>query len=502
MSFASIMSFFDPLGNSPGSSLNWSQHAALERAGRGVTVVARPAAPAQVVHVETINTEKVLAELAQLGQTSEDVLTAIGDLEANLGLRLDTQTTILQQQADTLSEIAHTLRNPAHTRSAERVRDAAALLGQHRYRRALDAAEEAVRDNPNSHPALVEAAWAHLGLERPDEGRDLFREAALATAGQGPDQDVAHLKTVLLAARLTFALDGPEAALRELDTRRTSAPEAELLQAHPWLASAREYDRAVYLLAAGATDAAVLTFRAAARRQSGYAAMALTDPMLADPRLHAEALEALRGAEVRRGALREEFARLERRFAELDAELVRFGADGYPDVAAYLHTSAPGWAGAGGRIAALNPRCPQRRTEAWDGERGWARAGVDLLQLHRHVDPDTWGSFEAAAAAAVAAERELATLMAPAIQNAGSRLLAKGPHWAVVAWQTGPRVRWNQWRTAGTVTANYPDDASVRAAYARAYAGPERYLLADGTSVPAAAFREAADALPPPVSWY
>jgi signal transduction histidine kinase len=138
------MSFFDPFGTVPGSSLNWSQHAMLSKAGRS-TVVAGP----------TINVGRICQSIEDLGQDVREVADAIDHLVSELDLRMDEQAELLGRQVDQLAEIAQTLRNPARTRAAERVEAAFELLRRHRNERALAVAEQAIDDDPNNDVAFV-----------------------------------------------------------------------------------------------------------------------------------------------------------------------------------------------------------------------------------------------------------------------------------------------------------------------------------------------------------
>ena len=254
MAFSSLISFFDPFGTVPGSSLNWSQHALLERSARrsgrgGVAIV--PAGP-------TIDTDRICRSLEDVGENVAEVVAAIDDLVNVLDLRLDEQTKLLSHQADLLAEIAQTLRSPARTRAAERIRDAVELLRHRRYERALTVADQAISDDPNNDAAFMLAAWASVGLQDFERARGYFREAAQATA-LTKDAETRHMNAVYLAARLTFLLDGPDAAIHELDGAEPFIDPA-LERAHSnWTreqlhlsqldanrAAAIKFDRAVY----------------------------------------------------------------------------------------------------------------------------------------------------------------------------------------------------------------------------------------------------------------
>ena len=134
----------DPFGTVPGSSLNWSQHGALLEAGsRHCPTRARRHAA-------------VAAEIRNLGRSTQQVVDAVRDLERSVGLRLDAQTEELRRQADKLTKSAEMQRNPRYIRSAERLRQASVLLGQHRYERALTAAHAVL-------PALIDEVERRKG---------------------------------------------------------------------------------------------------------------------------------------------------------------------------------------------------------------------------------------------------------------------------------------------------------------------------------------------------
>jgi tetratricopeptide (TPR) repeat protein len=279
------MAFFDPFGTVPGSSLNWSQHALLSKRGRTTVVAAGP----------TIDTNRICRAIEDVRYGVSEVVDAIDRLVSDLDLRLDEQTKLLTEQVGLLEEIAQTLHSPAHTRAAERIRDATELLRRHRNERALAIAEQAIDDDPNNDVAFTLAAWASLGIQDLKRARGYFREAAQATAStEGAEER--HMTAVHLAARLTFVLDGPEAALRELaaadpfiDPRLAEAqPQAgreELCLSCLSLskAGAIKFDRAVYYTANDQLDAALEVFHdIIERHEARFFLMALTDPVLAN----------------------------------------------------------------------------------------------------------------------------------------------------------------------------------------------------------------------------
>lgn len=277
------MSIFDPFGTVPGSSLNWSQHALLAKRGRTTVVASGP----------MIDTNRICQAIESVGESVSEVIDAIDFLVSDLDLRLDEQTKLLSEQVDLLSEIAQTLRSPARTRAAERIRDATELLRHHRNERALSVAEQAIDDDPNNDVAFIIAAWASLGVQDSERARRYFREAAQATAAT-KDVEQRHMNAVYLAARLTFMLDGPEAALRELDTAdpfidqrlRGEQPDASredlcLSCLSPNKRGAIKFDRVVYNTASNQLDAALEIFRSIIEEHDvSFCLMALTDPVL------------------------------------------------------------------------------------------------------------------------------------------------------------------------------------------------------------------------------
>lgn len=261
MALDSILSLFDPFGTSWGSSLSWSQSAALERIAENT----RPGA-------NIVDMAPVTRELESLGQDIHEVARVVDSMEKELALRLDAQTGVLDEQLDVLQQIAETLRNPLSTRAAERVRSATELLRHQRYERALAVADEAIEDDPNNDLAFIVAGWASFGLKQFERARDYFREARQATA-ETAHAEVRHMHAALLAARLTFALEGPEGALMEMVKGRPSNMPDDAPYGRAWL-----YDSAVYEAAAGLTLKAIDHFLRAATRN--YCLRAVTDPVL------------------------------------------------------------------------------------------------------------------------------------------------------------------------------------------------------------------------------
>jgi hypothetical protein len=204
---------------------------------------------------------------------------AVARLEASLGYRLGAQLDVLGQQLEQLDGIAAALRTPAKTRAAERLVDAGRLLETQRYDRALEAAKQAIDDDPTNPATFSAAGWACLGLAQLVEARTYFREEAEA----GHVGDVASAAR-RKAARTTLALETPLAALAELGAEEPGASPAEL--------AGHLYDRAVYLALADRRDEAEQALRAAGERDAWQLARAAADPLLTDMPLAALAQQA------------------------------------------------------------------------------------------------------------------------------------------------------------------------------------------------------------------
>jgi tetratricopeptide (TPR) repeat protein len=236
-----------------GSSLSWSEHYALKDAAAGSMATAQQVAFAR-------------RTLEQLRYDVQDVAQAVETLQTELGLQLQEQTRLMSRQLELLAQIAETLRTPARTRAAERISDAGELLRRERYERALSMATQAIDDDPNNAAGFLAAAWASLGVDDVEPARHYFREAAQASDG---DQRQTALRQ---AARLTFLLEGPQNALKELgDPREELSPAEE---------GATDFDRAVYFSKAGESTAAAECIRKASYHDGRFCLMALTDPIL------------------------------------------------------------------------------------------------------------------------------------------------------------------------------------------------------------------------------
>lgn len=234
-------------------SLSWSEHRALLD-----TATATAAAAQEAAHTRYA--------IQELRYEVTGVANAVDRMERSLALRLDAQAGLLRTEIELLANIAESLRTPRATSAAERITDAGTLLDDGRFERALSAAQEAIEDDPNNQRGFVAAGWALLGLERADEARSQFREAAQCGRGDGAHSGLRQ------AARLTFLLDGAEAALRELG-------EGSGMQVSAQESAAADFDRVVYNAAIGNSDEAIERLRAATADARGFSLMALVDPV-------------------------------------------------------------------------------------------------------------------------------------------------------------------------------------------------------------------------------
>lgn len=267
---------------SSGPTLSWSEHNALLASSASLQLMRQT--------------------LEGLGLDIRSVALAVDELEARLGLKLDQQSMILDRQVHLLADIAESLRTPARVRAAERLSSVGELLRRKRYERALAAVEEAIEDDPNNPAGFIAAGWAQIGLERLDDARSMFIEAAQANDG---DERSA---TIRQAARLTLALDGPLAALARLDEHRDD-PRGVRERA------AIAYDRSVYLAEVGDATASIASLLQAGRDEPGFLFAALADPLLASHPSVADAVSL--ELETRRHALRAQRTRYDELLTQL-----------------------------------------------------------------------------------------------------------------------------------------------------------------------------------------
>jgi tetratricopeptide (TPR) repeat protein len=257
-----------------------------------------------------------------------------------------------------LSQIAETLRTPARTRAAERISDAGELLRRERYERALTLANQAIDDDPNNAAGFFAAAWASLGLDEVEQARDFFREAAQASDG---DERQSALRQ---AARLTFLLEGPQAALRE-----TSYSPGQLSPAEK---AATDFDRAVYLSNAGESTSAAESIRTASYEDGRFCLMALTDPILSRDATVAEtAAEQLRAIQETANSIAAEVHEAHARYEGICKEIEGLGLA--EAVWKWRERREREWQ----NILQMLPKLPYWGLNALSRAQGSARAAVD-----------------------------------------------------------------------------------------------------------------------------
>jgi len=210
----------------------------------------------------------IRGSLEDLAFGANNVAASIQNLEGELGLRLDAQTHLLGNQVALLAQIHQTLLTPAKTRAAERLTDVAELLRRGRWERALALAEEAIHDDPNNPAAFTAAGWALLGLKRLPDAKKQFVETAQASDGD------TRSRAARQAARLSFAISGPEEALRVLGLAvhdQTGETERHAVA----------YDTAIYRAEANEIEKAMESLLEAIQDDDRYCLMALNDDLLA-----------------------------------------------------------------------------------------------------------------------------------------------------------------------------------------------------------------------------
>jgi hypothetical protein len=196
------------------------------------------------------------------------IAASIRSLESELGLHLEAQTELLEKQLALLGQIHQTLLTPAKTRAAERLADVAELLRRNRWERALALSEEAMADDPNNPAAFSSAGWASLGLKRLNDAQKHFLESA-----QASDGDTRSCAT-RQAARLAFAISGPDEALRVL----AFAIDDQTGEKERYAVA---YDTAIYSASANELEKAEASLLDAIQGDDRYCLMALNDELLA-----------------------------------------------------------------------------------------------------------------------------------------------------------------------------------------------------------------------------
>jgi tetratricopeptide (TPR) repeat protein len=213
----------------------------------------------------SVETRRAREALEQIDYGIDETVDAIEQMENALGLRLEAQTQVMEQQAEVLQEIRGAVMNPAKTRAAERIADVTQLLQHERFERALKVSEEAIDADPNNPHGFFAAGWSHVGLENFDEARAMFEEARDASRG---DQRSLGSRQ---AARSAFLCGKVELAYDLIrDARQTAESEDEK--------AAVAYDVAVYAWTTGDRQSAVDSIDAACRHDSRHAERALVDP--------------------------------------------------------------------------------------------------------------------------------------------------------------------------------------------------------------------------------
>lgn len=234
-------------------ALSWEDHLNLRQAADGAMDTAR-AAMASAVELRYVN--EGLRGLA-------DVVIA---LESELGLRLESQTRILDAQVEVLERIEQALRKPGQVSAAERIANTGELLRRGRYARALAEGELAIKEDPNNAAGFMAAGWAAVGLGDGARARELFEEAAEAA-----DSD-ARETALRQAARIAFALEDGQAALQILERCDQRAA--------PVQRCAAQYDRAVYLAASSEPERAKQLLKKVLAADDRFGPVVLTDAIL------------------------------------------------------------------------------------------------------------------------------------------------------------------------------------------------------------------------------
>lgn len=254
-------------------ALSWSEHSALVSAERNTAELAMSA-------------RGIARQLESMGLDLQATAASISALELSLGLRLDSQTRLLDRQVALLGELSEVLRTPAKTRAAERLTDVGELLRRERWKRALSVAEDVTEDDPNNPEGFLACAWANLGLQQLDAARDCYVEAAEAADGLRASElgrqaarvafasnDAAAAQEVLDRFAITEAARWPIVSWQEAELVRKSIRERTEL-------GAVNYDRAVYAAARGEREVAAEALEDAGELSPEFLAAALQDAVL------------------------------------------------------------------------------------------------------------------------------------------------------------------------------------------------------------------------------
>jgi tetratricopeptide (TPR) repeat protein len=249
-------------------SLSWSDSRNLARAAQSGGLNTYDSLALQQVASAawqtSAETRRARETMERVGYVAEDIADGIERLEGALGLRLDEQSRVLQQQSEVLTQIRDAVLTPARTRAAERVGDAARLLERERWDRALAVAEEGIEADPNNAGVFFAAGWALVGLERMDAACKMFEEARDAADGDERSRAARQAARAALAGgdeQLAYSLARDARGLAQSADERAAV----------------DYDLGVYALLSGDAPTASESLEAACRHSSEHCKMALLD---------------------------------------------------------------------------------------------------------------------------------------------------------------------------------------------------------------------------------
>ncbi len=254
-------------------SLSWTAQHDLRQAARNVGLDGVSQGLLQDISISAWQTSQETRQarraMESVGSSVEAVADQVEHLERELGVRLEEQTRVLEQQAELLSQVRDAVLTPSKTRAAERVVDAAQLLRKERYGRALTVAEEGIDADPNNPGVFFAAGWALLGLERPDDARKMFEEAREAADGDEQSRAARQAARSALAGGnlpLAYSLVRDARAMAVSDEERAAVA----------------FDVSVYAWLNGDRDTAKEVLESACRYDSRYCHMTLIDRNLID----------------------------------------------------------------------------------------------------------------------------------------------------------------------------------------------------------------------------
>lgn len=223
------------------------------------------AAAVSIAAWETSRETRLAREtMKSVGISVDAVSDQVEHLEREIGLHLDQQTLVLEQQAELLAQIRDAVLTPAKTRAAERVADAAQLLRRERWERALTVAEEGIEADPNNPGVFFAAGWALVALERPDAATEMFEEARDAADGDERSRGARQAARAALAGgntSLAYSLARDARQMAESEDERAAVA----------------FDVAVYAHLTGDEETSHDALRSACHHNSRYCQMALVD---------------------------------------------------------------------------------------------------------------------------------------------------------------------------------------------------------------------------------